>query len=184
MHRKRVAIGLVGAAFLLLAAGIVLVLLLPNSADRASQSVSADPTAPLADVAQPTASQVSFTPTPVKATADVPKQTQPKAEATVVRTESPASEPNALATGTASRPTPTEPEPTPTLPTPTPTEVILGCCQCTAVGMDQDVPFRRPKGYTCAEFCFEGCLERGHGNLVCTLGRVSGYDRLCPTAPA
>jgi hypothetical protein len=78
-------------------------------------------------------------------------------------------------------PSPTVPvEPMPAAPDPTPTELTLDCCQCTALGIDQDSPFRKPPGYTCADYCFQGCLERGYSDIVCRTGRVGGYALVCP----
>jgi len=68
--------------------------------------------------------------------------------------------------------------PTPTAPV-TPS-AALDCCQCTALGQDQDNPFLQVPGYTCADYCFAGCLERGYGQLKCKLGGVSGRAVVCP----
>ena len=67
------------------------------------------------------------------------------------------------------------PEPPPAEP-----ENDLGCCQCTALGRDQHYPFPQEPGYTCEEYCFKGCLERGYAELVCKLGGVGGYALECP----
>jgi hypothetical protein len=69
--------------------------------------------------------------------------------------------------------------PTPTAGPGTPT-IALDCCQCTAIGRDQGDPFDPEPGSTCADLCYKGCLERGHGKLTCTLGRVSGHAVVCP----
>ena len=60
----------------------------------------------------------------------------------------------------------------------------LDCCQCTAIGRDQSDPFPKVPGETCAEHCYQGCLERGYAEIVCTLGRVGGYELACPTPGA
>lgn len=61
-----------------------------------------------------------------------------------------------------------------------PSAAELGCCQCTAIGRDQSDPFPKVPGETCAEHCYQGCLERGYAEIVCTLGRVGGYALACP----
>jgi hypothetical protein len=35
-------------------------------------------------------------------------------------------------------------------------------------------------GYTCEEYCYQGCLERDNNEIVCKLGNVSGYEMECP----
>ena len=62
----------------------------------------------------------------------------------------------------------------------TPTSTALDCCQCTALGKDQHYPFPKKPGYTCEEYCFRGCLERGYSEPVCQVGQVSGYALACP----
>ena len=62
---------------------------------------------------------------------------------------------------------------------PEPTSAELDCCQCTALGKDQHYPFPEKPGYTCEEWCFQGCLER-QSEFVCKLGQVSGYALACP----
>ena len=57
---------------------------------------------------------------------------------------------------------------------------ILDCCQCTALGNEQLYPFPAVPGYTCHEYCFGGCLERGNREIVCKLGNVTGYALACP----
>ena len=92
--------------------------------------------------------------------------------------------PTATSTATtSSQLTPAVSEPIPTVLEPTPTKSALDCCQCTALGKDQDVPFGKQPGYTCAEICFQGCLERGYSKTVCKLGQVGGYALACPAAP-
>lgn len=70
--------------------------------------------------------------------------------------------------------------PTPTAPATASPSAPLECCQCTALGKDQDSPFLQVPGYTCADYCFQGCLERGYGQLRCKLGGVGGYAVVCP----
>ena len=91
----------------------------------------------------------------------------------------PVSTPTPMGTSTAT----TSPQPAPTVSEPTPTELALDCCQCTALGSDQYVPSRKQPGYTCAESCFQGCLELGFSETVCELGQVGGYAVACPAAP-
>ena len=172
MRRKRFVFILVGSFALLLLAGIILGL--RGGADRASQPLSAEATLSPTIGPQPIESETPLIPTLAEQTAAESNPETPSAKSTAVQVESTSSEPE---------PTATVPRPTPTEPEPTPTEVVLGCCQCTAVGMDQDVPFGKPDDVTCGEFCFQGCLERGHGKLVCTLGRVGGYELACPWMP-
>ncbi len=61
-----------------------------------------------------------------------------------------------------------------------PSSTELDCCQCTALGKDQHYPFPKVPGETCEEHCFQGCLERGYSEFVCTLGGVGGYALACP----
>jgi hypothetical protein len=72
--------------------------------------------------------------------------------------------------------------PAATLPPPTPTDIAEDCCQCTALGRDQDVPFHPEPGYTCAELCMRGCLKRQKA-LVCKMGGVSGRPVACTDGP-
>jgi hypothetical protein len=56
----------------------------------------------------------------------------------------------------------------------------LDCCQCTALGEDRLYPFPQVPGYTCHEYCYQGCLERGNSEIVCKIGGVTGYELECP----
>ena len=63
---------------------------------------------------------------------------------------------------------------------PEPSPETLDCCQCTALGEEQHYPYPAVPGETCHEHCFAGCLERGHPEIVCKLGNVTGYALACP----
>jgi hypothetical protein len=65
-------------------------------------------------------------------------------------------------------------------PGPTPVSGELECCQCTALGQDQYHPYPKVPGYTCEEYCFQGCLERGYSETACKIGQVGGYAMVCP----
>jgi hypothetical protein len=56
----------------------------------------------------------------------------------------------------------------------------LDCCLCTAIGNDQGYPFEKVPGFTCDEYCFQGCLERDNSEIICKLGSVGGYELECP----
>lgn len=56
----------------------------------------------------------------------------------------------------------------------------LDCCQCTAIGNDQGDPYEKVPGYTCDEYCYQGCLERDNSEIICKLGSVGGYELECP----
>lgn len=99
------------------------------------------------------------------------------AEPSTEPTAPPSSPPGETGTPQAGEPTPTTAP-----PQPAPTEVTLDCCQCTALGRDQHVPFRPEPGYTCEELCMRGCLER-KSETVCKMGGVGGYAVPCPESP-
>jgi hypothetical protein len=70
--------------------------------------------------------------------------------------------------------------PSDTVSVTSPAATILGCCQCTAIGNDQGYPYEKVSGYTCDEYCYQGCLERDNSEIVCKLGSVGGYELACP----
>ena len=70
--------------------------------------------------------------------------------------------------------------PSDTVSVASPAATDLGCCQCTAIGNDQGDPYQKVAGYTCEEYCYQGCLERDNSEIVCKLGNVGGYKIECP----